>query len=150
MTLLDAPAYNASRARLIRNIGIGAAIAVVLLAIGTWWFWDWPEEHRINNFMSTVETGDLEKAYAMWNADPGWKQHPDKYSAYDFGRFQKDWGAASDYGVIKSHQVLMAKTVGNGVVIGLTVNGGKTPLFLRVQHKTHEIGFSPVELYYGP
>ena len=34
--------------------------------------------------------------------------------------------------------------------MGVDVNGGKTPIFLRVDHKTDEIGFSPVELYVGP
>ncbi len=150
MTLLDAPAYDAPRARLYRNIGIGAVIAIVVLAICTWWFWDWPEEHRINTFLSAVESGNMDKAYGMWNADSNWKQHLDKYAAYDFDRFQKDWGPQSDYGVIRNHKILMAKTVGNGVIIGVDINGGKTPIFLRVNHGNHEIGFSPVELYYGP
>ncbi len=43
-----------------------------------------------------------------------------------------------------------AKTVGNGVVMGVNINGGKTPIFLRVDHKSKTIGFSPVELYTGP
>lgn len=150
MTLLDAPKYDAARARLKRNIVIALIVVVVLGAFGTWWFWDWPEEHRVNNFLATVESGDLAKAYGMWNHDPEWQQHPDKYKNYDFTQFQKDWGIGSDYGQIKSHTITIAKTVGNGVVMGVDINGGKTPIFLRVDHKTKEIGFSPVELYVGP
>lgn len=150
MTLLDAPTYNAARARLIRNSVIAGLIVVVLLATGVWWFWDWPEQHRVNNFFAAVEAKDFDKAYGLWNNDPSWQQHPDLYKSYNFSQFQKDWGPISDYGVIKSHQIVITKTVGNGVVMGVNVNGGKTPIFLRVDSKTKQIGFSPIELYMGP
>jgi hypothetical protein len=150
MTLLDAPIYNARRGRLIRNSLIATAIAIVVLAILTWLLWDWPEQHRVNHFLATVESGDLNTAYAEWNHDPDWRQHPDRYKGYTFADFSKDWGIGSDYGQIKSHTIAITKTVGNGVVMGVNINGGKTPLFLRVDHKTKQIGFSPVELYVGP
>jgi hypothetical protein len=158
MTLLDAPAYDAKRARLIRNLSITGVVAVVIAAIllgmylldRPWWLWNWASDHRVNTFLSTVESGDLQKAYGLWNNDPDWQQHADQYKAYDFTQFQKDWGPASDYGVIHSHNIIMATTVGNGVVMGVDINGGKTPIFLRVDHKTKTIGFSPVELYTGP
>lgn len=153
MTLLDAPQYNAGRARLIQRVIISALISAVVLAILAWFLWDWPEEHRINRFFAAVEAKDMAKAYGIWNNDPNWQQHPDRYKDYDFTRFQEDWapmGKGNDYGVITSHKILMAKTVGNGVVIGVDINGGKKPIFLRVDHPTKTIGFSPVELYVGP
>src|ERR1700754_5332894 len=128
MTLLDAPTYNAGRARLIRNSIIAAILAVVVIAAGTWWFWDWPEQHRVNNFLSAVEAKDFNKAYGIWNNDPAWQKHPDQYKLYNMDQFQKDWGPASDYGVIRSHDIVIIKTVGNGVVMGGTLNGGKTPI----------------------
>jgi hypothetical protein len=150
MTLLDAPAYNARRARLIRDSVIAVLAVIVVLGIATWWFWDWPEQHRVNNFLAAVEARDFNKAYSIWNNDPDWQQHPERYKLYDFTQFQKDWGQTSDYGVIKSHEIMITKTVGNGVVMGVNINGGKTPLFLRVDHKSKQIGFSPIELYVGP
>ncbi len=150
MTLLDAPRYDARRARRIRNGVIAVICAVVLCAVLSFFFWDWPEQHRINHFFSLVEKGDMPGAYAYWNNDPDWRQHSDRYTGYTFDDFKKDWSSSSDYGVIRSHKIEITKTVGNGVVMGVDVNGGKTPLFLRVDHKTHEIGFSPVELYVGP
>jgi hypothetical protein len=138
MTLLDAPSYNARRARLIRNSIIGGLIAIVVIAAATWFLWDWPEQHRVNNFFSAIEAKDFNKAYGIWN------------KLYNMEQFQKDWGPASDYGVIRSHQIEITKTVGNGVVMGVNINGGKTPIFLRVDHKTKQIGFSPIELYMGP
>ena len=151
MTLLDAPQYDAKRARLIRNVSIAVLVLLLVGGFLTFWFWTWPAEHRINNFMASVESGDLTKAYAQWNRDPDWQQHPDRYKNYDFNQFQKDWGVSSDYGKIKSHKVLMSKSVGNGTVVGLVINGDTAhPLFLRVDDKSKQIGFSPVELYVGP
>jgi hypothetical protein len=158
MTLMDAPKFDVRREKRNRNLLITSVVVVVvaLIALGSWaveipWqVWHWRSDHRVNNFLGTVESGDLQKAYALWNNDPNWQQHPDQYKAYDFATFQKDWGQASDYGVIKSHKIVIAHRVGNGVVIGVNINGGKTPIFLRVDNKTKTIGFSPVELYLGP
>ncbi len=160
MTLLDAPKFDEKAAKLRRQLSIAGLIAfgVVLIVYVALWngvfhsfeFWAWPAEHRLTNFLQTVEAGDLSKAYAQWNHDPDWEQHKDKYKAYDFNQFSKDWGPMGDYGKIRGHKILMAKSVGNGTVVGVTINGGKTPLFLRVDDKTKEIGFSPVELYVGP
>jgi hypothetical protein len=153
MTLLDAPQYNAARARMIQRIVLSLLIAVVVLSVLAWVYWDWPEEHRVNRFFSAVEAKDMVKAFAIWNNDEQWQQHPDRYKDYDFTRFQQDWGpmgSGNDYGVINSHKILMSKTVGNGVVIGVEINGGKKPVFLRVDHPRKTIGFSPVELYSGP
>jgi len=158
MTLLDAPAFNARRARRIQVLSITVLIAVIVAGIGTWlwvlelpWqFWHWPSDHRVNQFMGAVESGDLQKAFGIWNNDPNWQAHAQQYQPYNFAQFQKDWGAGSDYGVIKSHRIIVAHRVGNGVVIGIDINGGQTPIFLRVDNKTKTLGFSPVELYSGP
>ncbi|HEY2472685.1 MAG TPA: hypothetical protein VGI45_33175 [Terracidiphilus sp.] len=155
---MDAPKFDARRENRNRNLGIAAIIAAVLIFFGTisyvldkpWQLWHWPADHRVNRFFAAVESGNLQQAYGVWNNDPNWQAHPTQYGAYDFTQFQKDWGSGSDYGTIKSHQIIIAKTVGNGVVMGVDINGGKTPLFLRVDHKTKTIGFSPVELYVGP
>ena len=150
MTLLDAPTYNAHRARILRNSIITTLCVLVVGAVLTFVFWDWPQQHRVNHFLSIVERGDLPDAYAYWNNDPDWRSHAGRYKAYTFKDFSKDWGPSSDYGVIRSHKIVITKTVGNGVVMGVAINGGKTPLFLRVDHKSRQIGFSPVELYVGP
>ena len=150
MTLLDAPQYNAARAKTIRNVTIAVVVLLLVGGFCTFWFWTWPAQHRIDGFLKTVEAGDFAKAFGEWNHDPDWQKHPQQYAAYDFNQFQKDWGPMGDYGVIRSHKFLMAKSVGNGTVVGVNINGGKTPLFLRVDDKTKQIGFSPVELYVGP
>jgi len=70
MTLLDAPKYDAARERRHKHIVIAVFVLAVLSAFGTWWFWNWPEEHHVSGFLKTVESGDLTKAYALWNEDP--------------------------------------------------------------------------------
>lgn len=150
MTLMDAPRYDANRARIIRNsILITLGVVVLGLVLG-FIFWNWPAQHRVNHFFSLVEKGDMPGAYAAWNNDKNWREHSERYTGYTYNDFLKDWGPGSDYGAIHTHKIDITKTVGNGVVMGVLINGGKTPLFLRVDHKSKEIGFSPVELYVGP
>jgi len=158
MTLMDAPAFDARRARRTRVLAITGVAVLVVAFFGTilwllqvpWEVWHWPADHRINQFMAAVESGDLTKAYAMWNNDPDWQQHQQEYSAYSFSDFQKDWGPQNqDYGPIRSHTIFIAHKVGNGVVVGLYINGVQKPLFLRVDH-SKTIGFSPVELSREP
>ena len=157
MTLMDAPEFNARRERRNRILGISAIVLSVLVFIAgvsfyldmPWQLWHWPSDHRINVFFAAVESGHLHQAYGIWNNDPNWQQHPQQYAAYSFTDFEKDWGPVSDYGVIRTHKIIVAKSVGNGVVMGVDINGGKTPIFLRVDGASKTIGFSPVELYVG-
>ena len=150
MTLLDAPRYDANRARIIRN-SIWITLGVfVLMAVLIFVFWDYPAQYRVNHFFSLVQKGDMPDAYAYWNHDDKWREHSARYTGYKFSDFERDWGPQSDYGAIHAHKIEITKTVGNGVVMGVSINNGKTPLFLRVDNKTKEIGFSPVELYIGP
>jgi hypothetical protein len=149
MTLLDAPVYNEARARKRRNLFIALGVLVVILAGLVYWYWDWPQEHRVNQFFTAVEAKDFPKAFGIWNNDPNWQQHPDQYKVYPYGKFTVDWGASSDYGVIASHKIVMEKATGSGVIVGVDVNGRKTPMFLWVERKSGTIGFSPFELTYG-
>ena len=147
MTLLDAPQYNAAKGRKRRNILIAVLVACVVIAGFSWYFWDWPQERLVNQFFAAIESNNLPKAFGIWNHDADWQQHPQKYSAYPYGRFEVDWGHASDWGDIKTHKIVMAKTVGSGVVVGVQVNGQKSPLtFLWVQRSNKTLGFSPVQL----
>ncbi len=159
MTLLDAPAYDARRARRNRNIVVSIVIIIVVIGLTGvlgfvtghgWFFRTIPAEHRVNKFFSALESQDYKKAYALWTHDQNWEQHPDQYKPYDYNQFYKDWGPSGDYGVIKGHSIVISKAVGNGVVMGVDINGGKTPIFLRVDDQSKQIGFSPVELYVGP
>jgi hypothetical protein len=146
MTLLDAPQYDAAKGRRRRNLLIGLLVGCLVLAGFLWFFWDWPQEHLVNRFFQAIEAGDMPKAFGIWNHDPDWQKHPEKYATYNYGRFEIDWGRSSDWGPIKTHKIVMSKTVGSGVVVGVDVNGQKTPIFLWAQRSNKTLGFSPVQL----
>ena len=52
MTLLDAPTYDPAKARTRKNILIAGLVTLLVLAGFLWYFWDWPQEHRVNQFFA--------------------------------------------------------------------------------------------------
>lgn len=146
MVLLDAPRYDARKARIRRNIIVGIIVAIPFVAFFTWYWWNWPEEHRVDLFFQALEAKDYPKAFGIWNVDPDWQQHPDRYKLYPYGQFESDWGPSGEYGVITRAKILVSKQYGSGVVIGVRVNGDMKTLFLWVERKSKTIGFSPVQL----
>jgi hypothetical protein len=143
MTLLDAPAFNAARARKRRNIILASIAGVILIAILVYVGWNWPAEYRVNQFFTALEHQQFEKAYGIWNHDPNWQQHPDKYkNGYPYNRFLDDWSLSGEYGKITSHKILYAtSSLGNSTLLAVQVNGRRTPVTLGVQHGV--IGFTP-------
>jgi hypothetical protein len=166
MTLLDAPKFDAKRARrqqLALWISVGT---VVILFVAFWfaagrpvdWPWNWYMHLRgratINTFLKDVEHDNLAAAYGIWLHDPDWQKHPEKSGSYDFNRFQQDWSPNSnenEYGAVKSHEIVAARMSGNVLLVGIRINGLKSKaLFLNYDPHTRQLGFSPVELYLGP
>ena len=166
MTLLDAPKYDAARARRRRELLWISVGVVFVLVIGFWflagrpvdWPWNWMTHLRgrstINHFLQDVEHNDLVGAYALWNNDPNWQQHQAKLGSYSFQRFEQDWSSNSsqnEYGAIRSHEIRAARMSGNVLLVGVAINGLKSKtLFLNYDPDTRKLGFSPVELYLGP
>lgn len=146
MVLLDAPKYDARKARIRRNIIIGIIVAIPFIAFFTWYFWNWTEERRVDQMFNAIQAKDFPRAFGIWNNDPDWQQHLDHYKAYPLAKFEQDFGPSSDYGIITSHKILVSKEYGTGVVIGVRVNQNPKTLFLWVERKAKTIGFSPVEL----
>ncbi len=146
MTLLDAPQYDARKAMIRRRVLIGILVAIPFIAFFTWYLWNWPEEHRVNQFFHAVEAKDYSRAFGIWNDDPKWQQHPDQYKMYPFSTFMSDWGPTGEYGTINSAKVVVTKQYGTGVVVGIEVNKNPKTLFLWVERKSKTLGFSPVDL----
>jgi len=138
-------------------------VVLVIVFFGTiswaldwpWQVWHWPADHRVNQFMASVESGDMNKAYGLWNHDPNWQQHPQQYS-YPYSRFVGDWSPTSpdnEYGTIKSHKIAEAARYGNNLLVAVLINGRKTDaLNLSYEPKTGQLSFAPpgVSLYLGP
>jgi hypothetical protein len=166
MTLLDAPSFNEAGERRKRLIVVGAVSTFIVLVIGFWivagwpvdWPWNWWAHMKgraaINTFFKDIERNDMAAAYGVWWHDAEWQQHKDKFSAYPLDRFQEDWSPASsqnEYGTIKSHDIVAARMAGNELLMGIRLNGSKSKaVFLDYDPKTHQLGYSPVELYLGP
>ena len=166
MTLLDAPSFNEARYRRRLQILWGTVGTLVVLFIAFWflagrpvdWPWHWWTHLRgrsaVNTFFKDVEKNDMNAAYGVWMHDENWQQHKDKLGSYTLDRFQEDWGPSSkdnEYGPIKSHEIVAARTLGNVLLVGIRVNEKKSKaVFLNYDPNTRQLGFSPVELYLGP
>src|SRR5262249_33581178 len=145
MTLLDAPSFNAARARKRRNIIILSLVALAIIGIFVWTFWNWPAEHRVNRFFAALEQQQFEKAYGIWNNDSEWQQHPDQYKNYPYNKFLDDWSLNGEYGKITGHKILYAtSSLGNTTLMAVEVNGRRKPTTLGVTHGV--IGFTPFSL----
>ncbi|AEU38595.1 hypothetical protein [Granulicella mallensis] len=138
MSLLDAPAYNARRENLNRNLLIAGGVLILLFVVLTlagfmlghgWLFSNLSTEHKVNTFFDALEAKDYSKAYGIYNNDPNWQQHPDKYSGYSLNRFTEDWTIDSPVkGPVLSHHVDISKTdgtgtFGTGIIVAVRVNG---------------------------
>jgi hypothetical protein len=147
MTLLDAPAFNAALDRKRRNVVIGLLIALAIVGILVWQFWNWPAEHLVSRFFDALKQQQFEKAYGIWNRDPDWQQHAEKYntSSYPFNKFMEDWGLNGEYGKITSYNILYAtSSLGNNTLMAISVNGRKALTTLGVTDGA--IGFTPFSL----
>ncbi len=154
MTLFEAQPYDAARARRKRLRIVAAVCALIVIGIVWWMFRFWPQEHLVDQFFDALQQQNFEQAYGVWMHDPGWKQHPDKYSKYPFTDFMKDWGPGGEWGIIKSHRIEGAAVphgysgspfaTASGVVVVVTVNervSDKAHIWVQNDDKT--LGFSP-------
>ena len=150
MGLMDAKEYDPRPAqRRWRLIAIGALV-VVLAGISWYFFRYWPEERVINKFLEAVERNDMQTAYGLYQGDPDWQQHPDKYDKYPFGQFNLDWGPSGDYGKITSHHVECATELPKknfvsptGVIVVVRINQRAETKSMWVEKKSKTITDSP-------
>ena len=165
MTLLNAPSYDPTRDIRNRNILITVAVtlflAIVLFLAGYmtghgWFFTNLPTEHKVNKFFNALEAKDYRTAYGIYNNDPDWQQHPDKYSDYPLARFTEDWTTDSPVKApITSHHVDISRTdgsgmFGTGIIVAVRVNGDHK-LFMYVIKSDGTMTFpAPHILEYNP
>ncbi len=127
MTLLDAQQYDPAKEKR-RKIKIALAIlGVLVLAALAWTYRNWPEEHVVDKFFTALQKQDYETAYGIYFNDPGWRQHPQKYSQYTYADFYRDWGPGGEWGLVKSHRIYGSAGTksfgsGGGTVVEVIVN----------------------------
>jgi hypothetical protein len=155
MTLFESKPYDSVAARKRRNRIIAIMVIAAVCVILGWNFRHYPEERRVDKFFAALQQKNYEQAYAIWNNDPDWKQHPNKYSNYPFSNFMQDWGPSGEWGVINSYHVdgsavpkggngTKFDVSSSGVVVVVTVNqrvADKAHIWVEYSDKT--LGFSP-------
>lgn len=148
MTLLNAPAYDRTLDRRRRNLITSVLLICGVAAILVFLCWNLRAEHRVNQFFAAVEAQDFPKAFAIWNNDPEWQEHTERYAkdGYPYGQFISDWGTAGDYGRITSHKVLHSTSYGNNTLLAVEINGRKSALALAVARGSHTMSFPPFSL----
>lgn len=164
MSLMDAPEYDERRERTKKNVLVGIAVIVAIVVIVAfagiftghgWAFSNLGAEHRIDKFLTAIEKKDYATAYGIYQNDSDWPQHPDKYKSYPLNRFTEDWTQYSPAGeAITSHHV--DKSVvdgsgpfGTGVIVAVTVNGGKR-IFIWYERKDGTLTYPTPHIFeYG-
>jgi hypothetical protein len=146
MSLLDAQPFDEKRQTRRRIIYSVIILAVLALAFIAWELRFLPEERVANKFFARLQAQDFEGAYGAWQADPAWKQHPEKYSAYPYQDFYNDWGPRGTWGTIQSHKLESRCNPpggGSGVIEEFAINGRAEHQFLWVQKSNKSISFAP-------
>ena len=86
MGLMDAQEYDPRPAQ--RRWKMACIAAVLVIVFLTVWFWPsgrfryWRQRSIASKFFRAIEHRDFDSAYGLYNGDPEWKQHPEKYSQY--------------------------------------------------------------------
>lgn len=132
MTLLDAQPPR-PRSKLRR---FGAFILGIILAAGGFLAYEfryYPEERAVERFLTTLEKGDYQQGYKLWQPAP----------SYSFQDFLHDWGEHGDYGKIRDFQILDAKSKGsNNVIVTVRINRVDPPLDLVVDRANKGLAYS--------
>ena len=156
MTLLDAKEFDPEKeSRKRKRLVLIITVIVVILCLG-WWFRYWPEEHVVGKFFNALRKQDYKTAYAIWQHDPQWQQHPGEYPKYPFNEFYRDWGPSGEWGVIKTANIygahpcppLGAGTSGSGIVVDVVVNDRVEHAQVWVEKSDHTLSFPPCELVF--
>jgi hypothetical protein len=145
-SIFEAPPYDPRRERRRKAlIALGIAF-LIFLAVVAYLNRYWPEERIVHNFFAALQQQQFEKAYGIWMHDDGWKQHPDRYAEYPFGRFLQDWGPSGEWGPIRSYRikgVVAPPGRSSGVVAAVIVNDRKEPACVWVQARDKTMSFPP-------
>jgi hypothetical protein len=150
MTLMDAAVNDTGPNKKRRKLIVVSLCVAAVLAIAAFLTWNMRAERRVNQLFSAIEHQDFPRAFGIWNNDPAWQQHPQRYTAngYPYGRFVNDWTSGSEYGTIKSHKIVHATArYGNSTLLAVEINGRKADLMtLAVEKHAHGMTFPPFNL----
>jgi hypothetical protein len=131
MTLLDAkpPAPSIKVGRIV-------LIALVVIVVGGGAYLglrNYPEERAVTRFLQTLEQGNYQEAYRLWQPSP----------SYSYQDFVRDWGDQGDYGKIRKFEILGAHGKGGRlVIVTVRINDEDPPVQLAVDRQTKGLAYS--------
>ncbi|HEY8056050.1 MAG TPA: hypothetical protein VIE13_09080 [Terriglobales bacterium] len=137
MTLLDAPAFDAKRARRNRVLGIIVAVVVVVAIVGVLYWPRYVARRTVDSFFDAVVAKNFQQAYFIWQANP---------KMYSMDAFMRDWGPSSEWGIINTYHIddLGPPPGGHasGLVAIVTINHIQSrQARVWIQNGTHELSF---------
>jgi hypothetical protein len=115
-----------------RYIVLGVLILLVAEAL-YFAFRDYSEERAVARFLTTLEQGNFQEAYRLWQPSP----------SYSYQDFLRGWGVQGDYGKIREFQILGTKSKGASlVIVTIKINNVDPPLDIVVDRKTKGLSYS--------
>lgn len=113
---------------------VGGILVLILGALIFAFFRNYAEEQAVNRFLTTLQQGNYEEAYRLWQPSP----------SYTFHDFVRDWGEEGDYGRIREFELLRSRSRGsNSVVVTVRINNVSPSLELVVDRDTKGLAYSP-------
>jgi hypothetical protein len=135
---------DARRERLTKQIILWGLIAVVIGAVLFFYFRNWSEERRVNQFLDLLKQHNYQEAYRLWGCTP---DTPCRYYGPD--RFTQDWGPEGIYKNASDLKIEDVDACGAGVVFHFTYPGADD-FGLWVERSTKNISFAPAPRCPGP
>lgn len=134
MTLLDSkPPKPPSGIRKYIPLPLLILVVVLIGVLVGYRLWDYSEERAVSRFLSTLEQGNYQEAYRLWQPSP----------SYSFDDFMRGWGERGDYGRIRSFEIIRSRSKGpNTVLVTVRINDVDPPLDLIVDRKTKGLAYS--------
>lgn len=134
MTLLDSkPPKPPSGIRKYIPLPLLILVVVLIGVLVGYRLWDYSEERAVSRFLSTLEQGNYQEAYRLWQPSP----------SYSFDDFMRGWGERGDYGKIRSFEIIRSRSKGpNTVLVTVRINDVDPPLDLIVDRKTKGLAYS--------
>jgi len=109
-------------------------ILIFLLTEGLYFaFRNYPEERAVARFLTTLEQGNFQEGYRLWQPSP----------SYSYEDFLHGWGMQGDYGKIREFEILGTKSKGPSlVIVTVKINNIDPPLDLVVDRRTKGLSYS--------
>jgi hypothetical protein len=123
---------NPKTEKLKKRLLIWIPITLIVCGYLYYEFKNFAEERAVSRFLETVQQGDYERAYELWQ--------PSRY--YTFENFRQDWGPDGAEGPIREYDITDSHARGSGVLVDIELNGDRE-ISLWVEKSTKSLSFPP-------